>query len=268
MPLISVIAGAYDINSYYSLDKSINSILSQTFGDFEFIICDDGSQDNTWDILSQYAARDSRIKLLRNGRNLGLAASLNRCIETSSGEFIARHDLDDYCDEQRFARQLAFLQQYKDVGALGCQAFLFDSNGIWGKADFPAEVTDRDFLFNSPFMHGSVIFRREALLAAGCYRVSRETYRMEDYDLFMTMQHICRCANLPDRLYYYCEDAAARKRRKYRYRIDEARVRFRGFKKLGLLPRGIPYVVKPLVVGLIPTGMLEKLKDAYYKRKR
>lgn len=268
MPLLSVISGAYNIHSYFSLDRSMKSILDQTYRDFEFIICDDGSKDDTWDILSRYAANDSRIKLLRNEKNLGLAASLNRCIAASSGEYIARHDLDDYCDLQRFQKQLDHLTANPDIGVLGCQSFYFDENGVWGRSDFPTCITNRSFLFNSPFMHGSVMFRRDKLTEAGCYRVSKETYRTEDYDLFMRLQCICRCANLTDYLYFYCEDSNARKRRKYKYRIDEAKVRYKGFRRLGLMPAAIPYVIKPMIVGLIPTTLLESMKDAYYKRKR
>lgn len=264
---VSVITGAYNLENCFSFRKSIESILNQTYTDFEFIICEDGSCDRTWELLNEFAAHDSRIKLIRNENNCGLAASLNKCIEIASGEFIARHDCDDYSDPSRLEKQLAYMKQHSDVSVLGCQSYLFDENGVWGQDSFPLDVTNKDFLFNSPFRHGSVMFRREALIKAGCYRVSRETYRTEDYDLFMTMQTMCKCANLDKYLYFFCEDQMAKKRRKYRYRVDEARVRYRGFKKLGLFPKAIPYVIKPLLVGLIPEGLLDKLKDKYYKRR-
>ena len=268
MPEISIVAGAYNISHYFALKKSMESILNQTFSDFEFIICDDGSTDNTWSILQSYAEKDKRIKLLRNERNLGLAATLNRCINTSVCKYIARHDLDDYCDIERLKKQVDFLERHPDVAILGTRAFLFDENGVWGKEDFPLSVSNKDFLFNSPYKHGSVMFRREALMNAGCYRVSKETRRAEDYDLFMTMQSFCKGGNLDEYLYFFCENSAAKKRRKYRYRIDEAKVRAKGFKKLGLLPKGYIYIVKPLVVGLIPSGMLDRLKNKYYKHRK
>ena len=267
MPEISVITGAYNIGGCFSFNRSIESILNQTFGDIEFIICDDGSSDNTWELLCDFAARDSRIKLLRNESNLGLAASLNRCLEIAEGAFIARHDCDDISAENRLELQISYLKEHPEISVLGCQSYLFDEGGIWGRNDFPLNICPRDFLFNSPYQHGSVVFRREALMAAGGYRVSGETYRTEDYDLFMTLQTMCRGANLPDYLYYFCENSAAKKRRKYKYRLDEAKVRLRGFRKLGLLPAGLPYVVKPLVVGLIPQTLLDRMKDSYYKRK-
>ena len=261
MPRLSIVSGAYNIEKCYSFKKSIDSVLSQSFSDFEFIICDDGSTDNTWVLLSEYANKDSRIKLLQNDHNLGLAASLNKCIEASSADLIARHDLDDYNAPDRFEKQLAFLELHPEVSVLGTCVFLFDENGVWGSETFPEKICNRDFLFTSPYKHGSVIFRREALLQAGGYRVAKETYRTEDYDLFMTLQTFCQGANLGERLYYFCEDKNTRSRRKYRYRIDEAKVRYRGFKKLNLLPRGFFYVIKPLIVGLIPSSILAWLKS-------
>ena len=267
MPKISIVTGAYNISRCFAFDRSMESILTQTYTDFEFIICDDGSQDETWELLSEYAEKDGRIILLKNEKNLGLAASLNRCIDIASGEYVARCDLDDYCHPERLQKQIDYLDSHKNIGVVGSQVYLFDENGIWGKETFPLEVGDHDFLFTSPYKHGSVMFRKDALLKAGCYRVAKETYRTEDYDLFMTLQSFCKGANLNEYLYYFCEDNSARARRKYRYRIDEAKVRYRGFKKLGLLPKGFPYVIKPLIVGLIPTGLLEKLKEKHYHRR-
>lgn len=267
MPETSIIAGAYNAASCFSFERSVNSILSQTYSDFEFIICDDGSDDNTWELLEAYAKKDPRIRLIRNERNLGLAASLNRCIELSSGEFIARHDCDDYCAPERLEKQIAYLKAHKDTDILGCNAYLFDENGVWGKEVFPSSVENKDFLFRSPYKHGSVVFRKEALLKAGGYCVSKETYRTEDYELFMRMQKFCKGSNLDEFLYFFCEDNNAKKRRKYRYRIDEAKIRFNGFKELGLMPKALPYVIKPLIVGLLPMPLLDRMKDGYYDRK-
>lgn len=262
---VSVISGAYNIGSCFSFDRSMRSILEQTHAELEFIICDDGSTDNTWELLSEYAKSDERIRLIKNDQNKGLAYSLNRCIELASGELIARHDCDDYSAPDRLERQIEYMKEHPEISLLGTQVYLFDENGVWGKEKFPESVENRDFLFVSPYQHGSVMFRREALLKAGGYRVAKETRRCEDYDLFMSMQTFSRGANMQEYLYYFCENKSARKRRKYRYRIDEMKVRFKGFKKLSLMPRGFFYAIKPLIVGLIPSPILEGLKK---KRKR
>jgi len=264
MPETSIICGAYNAASCFTFKKSVESILNGDYRDFELIICDDGSTDTTWEQLSEYAEADSRIRLIRNEKNIGLAASLNRCLSEARGEFVARHDLDDYSAPDRLTKQIAFLKENPDVSVLGCAAKLFDEQGVFGEERFPERIERRDFLFTSPFKHGSVVFRKDALLHAGGYRVSAETYRTEDYDLFMRMKLFCEMANLNEALYYFLEDEKALRRRKYKYRIDEAKVRYRGFRELGLLPGGIFYVIKPLIVGLIPNFLLKKLR----KRRR
>lgn len=266
MPLLSIITGAYNVADCPHFDKSIRSVLEQSFRNFEFIICDDGSTDNTYDLLKEYALSDSRIKLMRNEKNLGLVKTLNKCLEIADGEFVARHDCDDYNAIDRFEKQLEFLNNNPDVCILGTAAYLFDENGVWGKDVMPATVGKKDFLFNNPYKHGSIMMRKSALQKAGSYRVAKETERNEDYDLFMRMHTFCKGANLEEPLYYFCEDDAARKRRKYRYRINEARVRAKGYKALGLMPRGIPYVIKPLIVGLIPSCILRKLQSNRRKK--
>lgn len=260
MPVLSIISGAYNLENCFSFKKSVESILEQTFSDFEFIICDDGSTDGTYGILKEFAERDSRIVLLQNEKNMGLAATLNKCIKAAKGDFIGRHDCDDYAAKDRFEKQIAYLREHPEVDLLGSGAYLFDENGVYDTVIFPREVTSRDFLFNSPYQHGSVVFRREVLEKAGGYTVSKATRRTEDYEMFMRMQSFARGENLPEPLYYFLEDEKALKRRKYRYRIDEAKVRYRGFKSLGLLPRGIFYVIKPLIVGLIPAKLLAKMR--------
>ena len=261
MPLLSVISGAYNLENCFSFEKSIESVLKQTFTDFEFIICDDGSTDKTYKMLESFAEKDPRIRILRNEKNLGHAAALNKCIEAATGEFIARHDCDDYNDETRFEKQLDYLNKNPDVDILGTAAYLFDKNGVWDSVYFPERVTNESFLFTSPYQHGSVIFRRDALLKSGGYLVAKETRRNEDYDLFMRMQVFAKGENLTERLYYFLEDEATLKRRKYRFRIDEAKVRIRGFKNLGLMPKGFFYGIKPLIVGLMPSPILKKLRD-------
>ena len=267
MPRVSVICGAYNVCNHYLFEKSIKSILMQTFEDFEFIICDDGSTDKTLEKLNSLKKSDGRIILIKNEKNLGLAASLNRCIEISRGEYIARHDCDDLSVPDRLERQVSFLDERSDISLVGSFAYIFNESGVWGKAVFPTDIKKRDFLFSSPHLHGSVIFRKDDLIRAGGYRVAKETRRCEDYDLFMRMHTFAKSANLDEYLYYFCEDKNTYKRRKYRYRIDEARVRLRGFRLLGLMPGAFLYVIKPLVVGLIPRRILNLLRNKFLKRK-
>ena len=268
MPTLSVISGAYNLANCKYLEKSLTSLTSQTYRDIEIILCDDGSTDGTYEILKRFAETDDRIKLIRNETNLGLVKTLNRCLSLAEGKYIARHDCDDYNDLTRFEKQVAYLEAHPNLGILGTSAYLFDDNGVFAVDTMPRVVKKSDFLFNNPYKHGSVIFRRETILRADGYRVAKDTVRNEDYDLFMRIHTFTEGENLDEPLYYFLEDDAARKRRKYRYRINEARVRLHGFKSLGLMPKGLLYVIKPLIVGLLPGFVLRKLQEKRRKKRQ
>lgn len=260
-PLISVIMGVYNIEHLSMFHDAVESVLSQTMHNFEFLICDDGSTDNTWDILSDLAREEPKIRLLRNSSNMGLAFSLNQCINESYGIFIARQDADDISDKTRYQKQIDFLKQNNHISFVGSNVSLWDETGRWGQRNFPRLPEVKDFLFTQPFVHGALMFRKEALQEVSGYRVAKETRRTEDYDMLMRMYSKgLRGANLSEQLYHFREDRAAQKRRKFCYRIDEAKVRYQRFQELDLMPSAWPYILKPIVVGLIPPVLLRKLK--------
>lgn len=258
---ISVIMGCFNIEHLWSFPYAMDSILNQTVADFEFIICDDGSTDQTFQYLLEYQHHDPRIQLLHNTQNQGLAYTLNRCLAIARGDYIARQDADDISAPDRFEKQLAYLCTHPSISFVGSSIYLFDRAGVWGKRVLPVQPTKKNFLFTAPFVHGSLLFRKQALLSVNGYHVSKETLRAEDYELEMRMYSVgISGANISEHLYYFLEDAAAQARRKYKYRIDEAKIRFRGFKSLGLMPKAAPYVIKPLVVGLIPAPLMRMIR--------
>lgn len=266
-PKLSVITGVYNIGKLTIFDRMIRSVLSQSFSEFEWIICDDGSTDGTWERLETIAATDNRIRLLKSPVNEGLASALNRCIAICRAALIARQDADDLSAPERFALQVLFLQEHPEADFVGSNVILYDETGAWGKRIFPIKPEKQDFLFSMPFVHGALMFRTTALQMAGNYRVARETRRAEDCDLLMRMYAEGMVGrNLEQSLYWFLEDKAAKRRRKYCYRIDEFKIRCRGFRALGLWPRGIPYALKPLLVGLIPSGLLDQLKTVAGKQ--
>lgn len=265
MPRVSVISAAYNMESVFTFYPSLESILSQSLSDIEFIICDDGSTDNTYSVLCDFASRDSRVRVIRNECNTGLAASLNKCIGYARSPLLARHDLDDISHKDRLLLQCEYLDAHESVDVLGTAAEIFDERGVIGVRHFPRTVRREDFLFSSPYMHGSVVIRTETMRRVGGYRAEKITRRAEDYELFMRLFLICRGENLAECLYGYLENTDTKRRRRYKYRIDEARVRLRGFRALGLMPKALPYVIKPLAVGLIPRPLLERLKRKYRK---
>ena len=273
-PKVSVIMGAYNENDEKKVRRSLDSIAAQTFTDWELIVCDDGSTDGTWELLTRLTAElrrhyvgarhdgvdhdDScsgrpKVTLLRNGHNRGLAFSLNRCVEQAQGEYLARQDFDDYSDPSRFALQAQFLDDHPEYSFVGSNRRFFDDEGLWGEQSFPERPEKKDFLKNSCFVHPSVMMRKTDLEKAGKYAVAKATRRAEDYELFMRMYAMGMCGyNLQVFLLNYYEGRSSYGKRKFRYRIDEMIVRYNGFRALGLFPRAIAYVFRPLVVGLVP----------------
>jgi glycosyltransferase involved in cell wall biosynthesis len=126
-PKVSVVMSAYNGGRY--LQAAIESILGQTYPDFEFIIIEDGSSDNSLETLREYAGRDERIRLIENHENIGLALSLNKGIEAAGGKYIARMDADDISLPGRFARQLDYLESHPKIWVLGSGIQIIDENG-------------------------------------------------------------------------------------------------------------------------------------------
>lgn len=257
---VSVVMGIY--NCEKTLKESIDSLLNQTYDSYEIILCEDGSKDNTLQIAKDYVRNyPQKIRLIQNDINKGLAYSLNRCIDISEGEYIARMDADDISYKDRFEKQMSYLESHPECALVGCQAFLFNEEGIWGVRKGKENPLKKDFLFGSQFIHPTIIIKKAILNQIGNYTVSKATLRAEDYDLFMRLYAAGFTGhNMEDFLLNYREDDSTFKRRAYKYRLDEAKVRYDGFKKLKLMPIGLLYVLKPLIVGLIPQKVLTLLR--------
>jgi glycosyltransferase involved in cell wall biosynthesis len=255
-------------NDIHTVDRSIASIVCQTYQDWEFLICNDASTDGSMQILLDWAEKDKRISVVENERNIGLAASLNRLLDQARGEYIARMDGDDVSLPGRFEKQVEFLDQNPAYAFVGSSCYLFDETGEWGKRNTIEKPAKENFLWGTRFAHPTVMLRRDALASVGGYRVSRETMRGEDFDLWMRMYARGFIGyNIQEPLFRYYESRNPVRKRKYRYRIDEAIIRAKGYRQLGLLPRGVPYVIKPLLVGLIPYDLKRKIQKVYYGRK-
>ncbi|MEZ5689923.1 MAG: glycosyltransferase [Caenibius sp.] len=203
-PAVSVAMSVY--NGERFLREAIDSILAQTFTDFEFVILDDGSSDSTRAIIDDYAARDSRIRAISR-ENRGLIVSLNQLLAESRAPLIARMDADDIAHRERFAQQVAFLGDNPDHGVVGCWTADIDEDGnrytIRGR-DHP--LTHSEFLLaieeGGPLLcHPGVIFRRDLVRSVGGYHAAFK--HCEDLDLWLRLASVTRIANLPERLVYY-----------------------------------------------------------------
>lgn len=254
MAKVSVIMGIYNSKNKEYLTKSINSVLNQTFSDFEFIICNDGSTNDCEKWAKEICKADRRVIFIKNKENKGLAHTLNKCLKIANGKYIARMDDDDCNDLERFRRQVEILDNNNNVDVVNCNSYIFDNNGVWGELRYNSKITKEDFLYNNPIVHPSVMVRKTAYEMVNGYRDIKKTIRVEDYDLFMRMQEKgIHMVTIQEPLFLYREDKDTKSRRKFRYRVNECKVRKEHFKKLGLLnqKKNYIYVIKPLFANLI-----------------
>lgn len=211
-PKISVLMGAY--NCADTIVAAITCIQAQTYQDWEIIVCDDASQDETLQILKDLASRDRRILVIANEVNLGLAPSLNRCLDRARGELIARMDGDDLCSPSRFELQVRHLNTHESLPFVSTAMLLFDENGVWGKTRPAAAPVSTGLLSGTPFAHAPVVMRREVLLAVGGYSEADGHRRVEDKHLWLKMfENGYRGESLAEPLYYMRSERAAAARR-------------------------------------------------------
>jgi len=202
-PEVSVLMPVYNAGRY--LPEAVESILSQSFADFEFLIFDDGSTDGSYDILHRYSLRDGRIRLFAKP-HCGYVTWLNEGIQIARGEYIARMDADDISLPQRLARQVEYMRQKGECAVVGCDLVQIDSDGdLLNEVlhDTDHKAIEKDLLNGGlgVISHPACIIRRSALLAVGGYRKEFET--IEDFDLWFRLAEYGLLANLPEVLLKY-----------------------------------------------------------------
>ncbi|MDO4725892.1 MAG: glycosyltransferase [Porphyromonadaceae bacterium] len=198
-PLISVAMPCYNNAPYVA--EAIESMLNQTFTDFELIILDDCSSDNSAEVIKSFT--DKRIVYHRNEQNTGLANNLNIGLQMARGKLIARMDGDDISLPERLQTQVDFLEAHPDIDLCSCGMEMFGKdNQVWIREPDPEDVKIT-MLFYSPILHASAMWRREAFDRYGLiYR--QEAFPAEDYDLWArAVASGCRLANIPQVLYRY-----------------------------------------------------------------
>ncbi len=193
VPTISVIMPVYNGEKF--LREAIQSILTQTFRDFELLICDDGSTDTTHVIAEEFVRADSRVRLIKS-QHIGLEKILNLGLQGARSELIARMDADDIALPDRFAKQIEFLLGHPDVAVVGGQVAAIDETGqllhIWSMPQEHLEIDDNHICGrNVAIVHPTVMMRRSAVLKAGGYRG-----RIEDIDLWLRLAEQGKLANL------------------------------------------------------------------------
>lgn len=202
MPTLSVLMPVYNAERY--LAEAMESILQQTFTDFEFLIINDGSTDRSLSILQRYAAEDPRIRLVSRA-NTGYVQALNEMLALAEGEFIARMDADDISLPNRFAHQVEFLQQQPDVVCVGgAQAWIDEAGRFLSCLSAPQEDSEIQRLAlagHTPINHPSAMMRRSAVLQIGGY--DPNLCPAEDLDLWLRLGEIGKLANLSETVLKY-----------------------------------------------------------------
>lgn len=268
MPKISVIMGLYNTKNKAYLKKSLNSILNQTYKDFELIICDDGSTNDCMKWAKEICKDDTRVIFIKNEINRGLSYTLNHCLKVAKGKYIARMDDDDESRSDRFEVQIKYLEQHPNIDLVSSNMSLFNDNGVYGEEKYPEIIHKKDFLFNSPIVHPAIMAKRKCFDIVSGYSESKYCVRVEDYDLFMRMFAAgVKMRVIQDNIFSYRADELTQKRRKvFKYRINESIIRFKNYFSLKLYPIGFIYVFKPIFLGMLPTNIVRFIKERFNKR--
>jgi glycosyltransferase EpsE len=257
-PRVSVLMGIYNCSP--TLEEAVDSIRQQTFTDWELILCDDGSTDDTLMKAASLAKNDDRIHVIRNSQNLGLARTLDYCASVALGEYFARMDGDDRCSPDRFAKLVEALDEHPEVAVVSSWMSCFDERGTWGVIKTKLHPTPIDFLPGSPICHAPCMMRRNAFNAVGGYGSEPWLLRAEDYHLwFKFYAEGYQALNLQEELYAMRDDQRAQRRRTLRSRLNETIVRWRGFKMLKLSWLKRMWAIRPLLVWAMPSPIYRLL---------
>lgn len=187
-------------NGQKHIGKSIESVLSQTFENFEFLILDDESKDETAEIIREYS-KDKRIKVFKNEENLGLTRSLNKLLKLSRGEYVAIIDSDDIAKEKRLQKQISFMDEEKDIAMVASNCDVVDDNSVFLYTHCPPSNDTAlrwSLTFRNPIRHSTVMIRRSCLFKTGMYDESFSC--AQDYDMWQRMSSHFKIAVIPETL--------------------------------------------------------------------
>jgi glycosyltransferase involved in cell wall biosynthesis len=204
-PRVTILTAVRNGDAY--LDTAIASIVAQSFSDFEYILIDDASSDATPAILASWAARDPRIRVMRNAHSLNAGGALNRGLAEAAGEYLAILDGDDIAYPTRVAEQVSFLDTHPSVSVVGSQAMIIDAAGneLGPMSPFPTApaVASWRFMFHCPVLHSAAMMRNSLLEQVGGYSVA--IWAATEYELFVRLSETGQVSNLPTTLVAYRE---------------------------------------------------------------
>ncbi|MCD6225910.1 glycosyltransferase [bacterium] len=262
-PLVSVIITAFNAAPF--IEEAVISIMGQSYKNLEILIVDDGSTDNTWQILKKLAKRDKRIKLIRLEKNLGPSLASNEAIKQAQGEFIARMDADDVAFADRIEKQVRFLQNHPQVIAVGGQCQLIDEKGeIIGTKEFPLtnkKIYESLFMFN-PIQHPTIMINRK-LLPNGLIFYQNGSVLAHDYELIFQLAQYGRLANLKDYVLFYRQHRNSLSLRDPKKTFKHTlQVRYKAVREYGYKPslKGLAAnLAQIVIIALLPSKLIYPL---------
>ncbi len=262
-PLVSVIMGIYNVEN--TLPECIKSILNQTYTNWELIMCDDCSTDNTYQVALDFASKYDNIIVIRNEENKRLAYSLNQCLKHAKGKYVARMDADDICLPNRFEKQVEFLENNPEYMVVGSAIIPFDENGERDVRLIKEYPVARDMKRGVTFFHPTIMMRKEGYDALDGYYVSKRTRKGQDLDLwFRFYAKGFKGYNIQQPLLKYHESINDyKKKRNLTYSWGMTKTALHGF-KINRFPFYLyPWAFKDVISALIPRWLLFK----YHKKK-
>lgn len=263
-PKVSIVMGIYNCES--TVEESINSIINQTYDNWELIMCDDCSRDNTYKVAKKYAERyPDKIKLLKNENNMTLAPTLNKCMKYVTGEYIARQDGDDISDKNRIERQVEFLEKNNDMSIVGTNMVSFDENGYYGVHSLGKSL-GRDYYLKRGviFFHATILIRKEVMKKLNGYSTKWYAVQAEDYELWSRfIKEGFKGYNLQENLYYVRENVDTYKRKNIKRRLRGLVLKFKINRRLNASILAYVYMLKDIIAIFIPRWIFVR----YYRKK-
>lgn len=266
---VSIIMGIY--NCADTLNEAIDSIIEQTYSNWEFIMCDDGSSDNTYEVAKEYVDKfPEKFILLKNDKNLGLNQTLNNCLRVATGDYIARMDGDDVSLPTRLEKEVEFLNNHLEFAIVSTPMIMFDETGDWGRTQEPiSEPQITDFVYHTPFhCHAPCMIRKEAYLAVDGYTVDPKLLRFEDCNLWFKLYGKgYRGYNLLEPLYKMRDGKDAMARRDAKTRMRGVYVLYTGFKLVNMPKKYYGALIVEFIKCLVVASMPELLYKKVHQKK-
>ena len=257
---VSVVLSAY--NSEKFLKQALESILNQSYKEYEFIILDDASTDSTKKIIQNLTNKDARIIAVYNDINKGLTTNLNKAISLAKGAYIARMDADDIAFPARIEKQVMFLDNNPEIDIVGTAAIDIDENANEIQLRTSPQFHDDIIALlpkANPMIHSTVVFRKNSFASIGFYN---EAYRTtQDYEMwFRAAGKGLRFHNLQETLLKYRMDNNYHKRKSLKYRLYDCKLRLQGFKHINLPFYRYYYALIPIILGFLPHQLYDSIK--------